>query len=289
MKEITILSGKGGTGKTSLTACLALLAERPVIADCDVDAADLHLILSPEVKEMHDFVSGSEAKINSALCDNCGACVKLCRFGAITKKDEVCVVDPLSCEGCGVCYAFCPQKAVEFTPRTCGQWMVSATRGGPMVHARLGIAAENSGRLVTLVRQEATKIAKEKGHDLILVDGPPGIGCPVIASLSNTDLALIITEPTLSGLHDLKRLLDLTSHFDTPTALCVNKWDIAPEITATIEETARQAGSTILGRIRYDSSVTKAQNQAKAVIETDSPCNEDIRNIWNNLQKEYLS
>lgn len=285
MKEIVILSGKGGTGKTSLTASLALLAKNPVIADGDVDAADLHLILSPTIKEQHDFISGHEAIIRTADCDNCGACLNLCRFDAIKEIKGSHIIDPLSCEGCGVCAHFCPYDAIDFLPRLCGQWMISETRAGTMVHARLGIAAENSGRLVSLVRQEAKKIAQKNKNELLLVDGPPGIGCPVIASLSGVSLAVIITEPTLSGQHDLERLLKLTKHFDIPTALCINKWDICPEIADGIEGKAIDQGSTLLGRIRYDSSVTTAQNQAKAVIETDSPCNEDIHNIWNNLKE----
>ncbi|ABA88832.1 NTPase, 4Fe-4S-binding protein [Syntrophotalea carbinolica DSM 2380] len=288
MQELVIISGKGGTGKTSITASFAMLAERPVIADCDVDAADLHLILSPSVKSSHAFRAGHEAVIRAEKCNGCGACLVHCRFCAVKKSAEqtgkpIFSIDPVACEGCGVCVYVCPEQAIDFPERLCGEWMVSDTRCGPMVHARLGIAAENSGKLVSTVRQEARRLAKEKDHPLVIVDGPPGIGCPVIASVTGATMVLAVTEPTVSGEHDLERVLSLTRHFQIPTAICVNKWDINPEMTARIEDTARQAGAKIAGRIRYDGSITQAQMGEKAVVETDAPCVEDIKAIWNNL------
>ncbi len=293
MKEIVVLSGKGGTGKTSLTASLALLAANPVIVDGDVDAADLHLILEPEIEQQHDFFNGVEATIREKDCPACGACINLCRFNAIKEKKKLFhkktyVIDPLSCEGCGVCARFCPYDAIDLKPRLCGQWMISKTRAGPMVHAHLGVGGENSGQLVTLVRQKAKEMAQEKGHDLILLDGPPGIGCPVIASLSGADLALIVTEPTMSGAHDLSRLLKLTQHFGIQTALCVNKWDICPEMTTQIEKEATAQDVLLVGRVRYDEAVTHAQTQAKAIIETDAASAEDVHNLWKKL-KEKIS
>ncbi|MBN1282571.1 MAG: ATP-binding protein [Proteobacteria bacterium] len=288
MKELVIISGKGGTGKTSVTASFAVLADRPVVADCDVDAADLHLVLSPRVKERHEFMSGHEAVIREADCTGCGACLANCRFDAVkisgegsgTKKYAI---DPVSCEGCGVCVRFCPENAIDFPERLCGEWMVSETRAGPMVHARLGVAAENSGKLVSTVRSQARRVAGEEGRSLIIVDGPPGIGCPVIASMTGATQVLVVTEPTVSGEHDLERVLALAAHFEIPAFVCVNKWDINPKMTERIEGRARQAGAQVAGRIRYDRSVTLAQIQKKAVVEVEAPCADDIRHIWRHL------
>jgi MinD superfamily P-loop ATPase len=288
VKELVVISGKGGTGKTSLTASFALLADRPVIADCDVDAADLHLLLSPRVSERQEFRSGHEAVIRQADCIACGACLAYCRFEAVRMNGQgageaTFSIDPLSCEGCGVCFRFCPVEAIDFPERLGGEWMVSETRCGPMVHARLGVAAENSGKLVSTVRREARRIAEEKGHPLVLVDGPPGIGCPVIASVTGASLALAVTEPTVAGEHDLERVLSLARHFAIPAAVCVNKWDLNAEMTERIENKAYRAGARVVGRIRYDRTVTLAQMQERAVVETDGPAAEDVRNIWNHL------
>jgi MinD superfamily P-loop ATPase len=288
MKELVVISGKGGTGKTSVTASLAVLAGRSVIADCDVDAADLDLILSPKVRRRRDFRSGNEAVIRPEDCAGCGQCQSLCRFDAVRKKSglsgkAVFSIDPISCEGCGVCVRFCPQQAIDFPERTSGEWMISDTRCGPMVHARLNVAAENSGKLVSTVRREARRIAEEEKRSLILVDGPPGIGCPVIASLTGATQVLIVTEPTVSGEHDLERVLSLARHFKIPAAVCVNKWDLNGGMAERIEKKAAEAGARITGRIRYDASVTSAQMQEKAVVETPSPCAEDIRRIWDQL------
>jgi MinD superfamily P-loop ATPase len=288
MNELVVISGKGGTGKTSLTASLAVLADRPVLADCDVDAADLHLILTPQVRERHPFGGSREAVVRSELCGACGLCLQVCRFGAIATDPSggprpIPRVDPFACEGCGVCVRFCPRGAIEFRERLCGEWMISHTRCGPMVHARLGIAAENSGKLVSTVRQEAKRIAEEEGREIVLVDGPPGIGCPVIASVTGADLVLVVTEPTVAGEHDLGRVLALTRHFGIPSAVCVNKWDINAEMTDRIEEEARGSGARLAGRIRYDRAVTSAQMRGRAVSETEAPCAADVRAVWNSL------
>lgn len=289
MREIVVISGKGGTGKTSLTASFAFLAERPVIADCDVDAADLHLVMSPEVRERHDFRSGHEALIRQNDCSGCGDCMMYCRYDAVQKTVSSSglkkfYIDPISCEGCGVCVRFCPEKAIDFPESLCGEWMISDTSCGPMVHARLGVAAENSGRLVFTVRKEARRIAGEGGHPLILVDGPPGIGCPVIASVTGASLVLIVTEPTVSGEHDMERVLSLTRHFNIPAAICVNKWDLNPEMAERIEQKARQSGAWISGRVRYDASITRAQILRKSVVEIGGPAAGDVRNIWKQLE-----
>lgn len=280
IRELVVLSGKGGTGKTSVTASFALLAKKAVLADCDVDAADLHLLLTPMVEQRHAFMSGHEAVIRQQDCTGCGTCMDSCRFDAIRRDGTSYRIDPVACEGCGVCYRLCSAKAIDFPERVCGEWMVSGTRCGPMVHAQLGVAAENSGKLVTTVREQAWSVAVDKRIPLIISDGPPGIGCPVIASLSGVSLAVVITEPTVSGLHDLQRLLALARHFSVPTAVCVNKWDINPQQTERIEAAAEAAGAVILGRIRYDRLVTQAQLQQKAVVELEAVAADDIRVIW---------
>jgi MinD superfamily P-loop ATPase len=285
MREIVIISGKGGTGKTSVTASFALLANNAVLGDCDVDAADLHLILTPAVRKRHEFWSGQEAVINPKLCNNRGVCFNLCRFDAIRQTGETHYVDPTACEGCGVCAYFCPEAAIELKERMCGEWMISDTRAGPMVHAKLGIAAENSGKLVSTVRQEAKRLAEATQRNTVLIDGPPGIGCPVIATITGASAVVVVTEPTLSGEHDLLRTLELTRHFKVPAFVCVNKWDICPDMTERIENKAAAVRSPVLGRIRYDRGVTEAQKQAMAVIETSAACASDIEDIWNNLQR----
>jgi MinD superfamily P-loop ATPase len=289
VRELVVISGKGGTGKTSVAASFAALAENPVIADCDVDAADLHLVLAPRVRQRHEFRSGREAVIRTAECSGCGICAQLCRFGAVLKAqggagETRFTIDPVSCDGCGVCVRFCPERAIDFPERLCGEWMVSETRCGPMVHARLGIAAENSGKLVSTVRREARRIAEEGDHPLVIVDGPPGIGCPVIASVTGASLVLVVTEPTVSGEHDMARVLSLTRHFDIPTAVCVNKWDINPEAAERVEEGARRAGAQVAGRIRYDRAVTLAQMEERAVVEgRNGGCAADIRSLWDHM------
>jgi len=290
-KELVIISGKGGTGKTSVTASFAVLAAgRAVLADCDVDAADLHLVLTPTVVSTTAFISGHEARIQPDRCVGCGLCKQLCRFDApkIVKTAEGrlgYVIDPVACEGCGVCVHFCPVKAIEFPDRLCGKWMISETRCGTLVHACLNAAAENSGKLVSTVRREARQLAEAQKLSLIITDGPPGLGCPVIASLTGATQVLVVTEPTVSGEHDLLRVLTLARHFEIPTAVCVNKWDINPEMTERIEAKARAAGVQIAGRIRYDPAVTTAQIQAKAVVELDAPSAEDMREVWKNLKQ----
>ncbi|MBW2186252.1 MAG: ATP-binding protein [Deltaproteobacteria bacterium] len=288
MKEIVIISGKGGTGKTSITAAFAALAnKKAVLADCDVDAADMHLLLAPVPRQTHPFFSGRRAEIIAASCSQCGKCVPLCRFEAITSEPKIEII-PSACEGCGVCVHMCPEHAITFDEQRCGEWYQSDTRFGSLVHARLDIGAENSGKLVSLVRKEARNLALAEELELILVDGPPGIGCPVIASVTGADAVCIITEPTCSGQHDLQRLLTLTKHFDIPTFLTVNKWDINPDMTATIQQEALMQGVKLLGTIPYDTEVTAAQVAAQTVIERDENfAASAITEVWNNLN-QYL-
>ena len=291
MKELVVISGKGGTGKTSIVGAFAALADRAVLADCDVDAADLHLVLRPTVKEQGDFSGGSLAAIVPEQCTGCGRCVELCRFDAIhadTRQpgsaQPVYAVDAISCEGCGVCSWNCPADAITFEPQINGQWFISDTRHGPMVHAKLGIAEENSGKLVTLVRKHAKRIAKERDLDLIIIDGSPVIGCPVIASVAGSSLVLVVTEPTLSGIHDLGRVCQLTAHFRVPTIVCVNKHDLNAEMSSRIESEAERNGAKVLGHVRYDPAVTKAQLQETSIVEyTDAPVAEDVRALWHGV------
>jgi MinD superfamily P-loop ATPase len=288
MKELVVISGKGGTGKTSLVASFAALAHNAVLADCDVDAADLHLILGPRIVERHRFSGGSRARIAPDRCAACGKCEEVCRFGAIFfdgpgsgSLERTFRVDPIACEGCGVCAWFCPAQAIEFGPVVTGEWFVSETRCGPMVHARLGVAGENSGKLVSTVRANARRVAEERGRDLVIIDGSPGIGCPVIASITGARVVLAVSEPTLSGLHDLERVVELTRHFRIPALVCVNKWDLNPEVCAQIEAWARAQGLGLAGRVRYDRGVTAAQVSGKALVEYQRDgCAGDIRSVW---------
>lgn len=291
MKELVVISGKGGTGKTSIVASFASLAKNAVFADCDVDAADLHLVLEPKIKQKSDFSGGKRASIIAQKCSGCGKCQELCRFDAIHLNgegndviDKTFTVDPIACEGCKVCVEFCPVGAIDFNDSINGQWFISNTRFGPMVHAKLGIAEENSGKLVTLIRKEAKRIAAEEEKDLIIVDGSPGIGCPVIASVTGADLVLIITEPTLSGKHDLDRVADLAARFGIPTLLCINKSDLNKEITAQIAEEANNRGIKLAGKIHYDNAFTKAQIMKATVIEyTGGWVSEEIKVLWRNV------
>ena len=288
MKELVIISGKGGTGKTSLTAAFAFLAKNMVLCDADVDAADLHLLMAPEILERYDFQGGNQAVINRDKCVECGLCRELCNWNAI---DEGFNVSPIDCEGCGVCVYFCPEKAIDFPVKTCGEWYISDTRFGSMVHARLGIAEENSGRLVALVRQQAKKLAEEKGLDLILTDGPPGIGCPVIASLGGASSVLIVVEPTLSGKHDMIRVAELAAHFKIPAMICVNKFDLNEDETRAIEEAAVEKNMQILGRIPFDPVFTKAMVQGQTIFEYDarSGACEGVRKIWDKVTERLGS
>jgi len=285
MKELVVISGKGGTGKTSIMAGFASLAEKKVLCDADVDAADLHLIMNPDIQETHDFQSGNTAIINHEKCTECGLCRELCRWNAISEDFEV---DPVECEGCGVCVYFCPEEAIDFPVNTCGQWHISKTRFGPMVHARLGIAEENSGKLVTLVRRRGKELAEEENLDFLLTDGPPGVGCPVIASLGGASGVLIVAEPSVSGRHDMERVADLAAFFGIPAMACTNKFDLNLEISEGLEDFAREKGIKFLGRIPFDPLITKSMVQAQTIFEYDgdSQSAEAIRKLWQRVMEE---
>ncbi len=273
-----MISGKGGTGKTTLTASFAVLAENAVITDCDVDASDLHLLLNPQIIRTYEFKGPKLAAIDEAKCTRCGRCVEACKFDAI----DGFVVDPVLCEGCKVCVLVCPEGAVSFNERVSGHAFVSETGYGPMSHARLNPGEENSGKLVSLVRENAKRLAGERGCDLILNDGSPGIGCPVIASIANIDAGLIVVEPTLSGIHDLERALSLLNHFQIPALVCVNKCDINTENTEGILEFCAQNGVELVGTIPFDPAVTEAMVAGKPVVEyyPTSVVAEEIAKMW---------
>ncbi|MBN1297994.1 P-loop NTPase [bacterium] len=287
-KEITIISGKGGTGKTTLTASLACLADHTVMADNDVDAADLYLLLKPSVLETHDFVGGFAATINPDACIGCGRCASACHFHAIreerTGRRMTYQVEPLLCESCGLCALVCPVGAVHRNDTVNGQWYVSATSYGPMVHARLGIAQENSGKLVSQVRQRADLLAHELKQEMILGDGPPGTGCPVIASVTGTDLVVVVTEPTVSGVHDMTRVMQLAAHFGVPVAVVINKADLNVRQAHRIHEIAESHGARIIGSIPFDPGVNDALVAGKTVIEYGNGTAADaIRSIWKEI------
>ena len=284
MKELVVISGKGGTGKTSLLAAFASLAKDKVLCDADVDAADLHLIVDPRVQKREDFASGHTAVIRPEKCTQCGLCRELCNWNAIS---EDFVVDPIECEGCGVCAYFCPEEAIDFPLNTCGEWFLSETRFGPMAHARLGIAEENSGKLVALIRQEGKKLADERNLGLLLTDGPPGIGCPVIASLGGATAVLIVAEPSVSGKHDMERVSELADFFKIPAMVCVNKFDLNPEMGESIEAFARERNVAVMGRVPFDPAFTKAMVQGQTIFEYDSRSEgaRETRRIWEQLEQ----
>lgn len=286
MHEILIISGKGGTGKTSITAAFAHLASNHVICDLDVDAPDLHLLLKPQHSQIHEFISGNEAIIDPEKCENCLDCIDRCRFHAIAENGQHPDVNPLKCEGCKVCVAFCPADAIDFPEKNCGRWYCSDSRFGPMVHAQLRPGEENSGKLVTLLRQKAKEKADEKGFELILSDGPPGIGCPVISAVGGTHLAVIVTEPTPSGRHDLERVIGLCHHFQTPTGVIINKFDLNLEQTRQIEIWCDENELPIFARIPHDESFTRAMVQGQVITEYEQNGLTDvIQQAWNNVIK----
>ncbi len=302
MKQITIISGKGGTGKTSITASFAALAKNKVVCDCDVDAADLHLILQPEIIRKQEFYGSKLAKIDESLCNGCGECVKVCRFDAIRRKKNTTdsfqdksyapstvnykfLVDSVSCEGCGVCVHICPKKAITLKESLTGYWFVSNTKYGKFVHAKLEVAKENSGKLVSQVRKQAHSIAEKGNLDYIIIDGPPGIGCPVIASIGGIDLALIVTEPTVSAIHDMERIVGVTKHFKIRSFVCVNKYNLNVEKTEEIKLYCDKNDIKLIGKVPFDPVVTKAQVSGKPVVEyTENNVAMEIKNIWEEIE-----
>ena len=298
MKQFVILSGKGGTGKTSFAAAFAhlLLLDkvpfRSVLADADVDAANLELVLSPKIISREDFWGGQFARIDEDICTGCGICEDVCRFDAVSphpqplsqgdRGESTFWVDPIACDGCAACVYQCPVDAISMHNQVVGEWFRSESRYGPLFHASLGAAQENSGKLVTLVKQQARLLAMDEDYDLVLVDGPPGIGCPVISAVSGADLALIVAEPTASGVHDMHRVLETTAHFNVPAMVCINKADIYPEGAAEIEEFCHSQGIPVVGKIPFDTAVTKSmvQGQPVTLFAPNAPSSQALRNVW---------
>ncbi len=282
MKQLVVISGKGGTGKTVVTASLAALARNAVLADVDVDASNLHLLLGPVILERNDFVGGRKARVDDTSCTACGLCLTICRFGALSADGEgIARVDPLACEGCDFCSHVCEPGAIVMEPCISGEWFVSSTRFGPLVHARLGIAQENSGKLVTEVRKKAREIGEREGREWLIMDGSPGIGCPVIASLSGTDLALVVTEPTPAGVHDMARIAELAAHFKIRTICAINKFDLNTANSARIEAWCRDREIPVVGKIPFDGEVVRSVARGVPLIEnSEGPAARSVRRIW---------
>jgi len=290
VKQLVVLSGKGGTGKTTITAAFAHLASenpstRAVVIDAGVDAANLELLLEPQHLETQSFVGGQTAVISADLCTDCGLCANVCRFHAIGHNSGRYVVDAMACEGCAACMTQCPSRALSMIPRVSGRWFYSLSRYGPLFHTRLSPAEESSGKLIALLKQQAQTYAAENHLPLILVDGPPGIGCPAIASVSGADVALVVTEPTASGIHDMERALDLAAHFGVPAQVCINKADLYPAGAGTIAEYCRQRAVPIIGRLPFDASVTEALVRGKTITAycPDGGISQALRAIWQDI------
>jgi MinD superfamily P-loop ATPase len=296
MKQLVILSGKGGTGKTSLAAAFAHLARegpRPVplvLADADVDAPNLDLVLKPRRLEGYDFVGGSVVEIDNGSCDACGICAQVCRFEAVRERGGTFEIDPLACEGCGACFHECPSQAIRMQPRVAGRWFRSESAYGPLIHATLFPAQENSGKLVTLVKQQARLLTLDGGYAGLLVDGPPGIGCPVISAAAGADLALIVTEPTVAGIHDMERILDTTEHFRVPAQVCINKADLFPTGADQIREACERRGIPVVGCIPFDRAVTEAMVSGEPVtaFNPDAPSSRAMAEIWLKLSDDLF-
>jgi len=282
MKQLTVLSGKGGTGKTTMTASFAILTKNAVVADCDVDAPDLHMLLHPQMIETKEFKGSKLATIDEANCVKCGLCGEKCRFDAITENIEV---NPFACEGCGVCTIVCPVNAITLTERVSGHAYISKTKYGFMAHALLSPGESNSGKLVTLVRQNAKILAEREHSNLIIIDGSPGIGCPVMASVTGVDVGLIVTEPTMSGIHDFERALQLLRHFNVPPIVCINMYDINKDNTEKIVHFCEEIGVGVSGKIPFNPVVTEAMVNGKPVLEyaPESDVAQEIRNVWRKL------
>lgn len=283
MKQILVISGKGGTGKTFISGCLAAFLENKIMVDADVDAANLHLLLHPEIKESYEFIGGKVAKIEKEKCIECGACREICKFSAISEDFEI---NPLFCEGCTICSYFCPEKAIILEDRISGKYFISETKYGPLIHARLGIAQENSGKLVAKLREIAKNLAEKEKRDFIVIDGPPGVGCPVMASMTGVDIIIAVTEPTLSGFHDLERILELANHFKIPVKVIINKFDLNLELSSKIEKILKEKNVEVIGKIPFSEEIVKSVKLGIPFIEYTETFKKDIE-IAENIKKIF--
>ncbi len=287
MKEITILSGKGGTGKTSITAAIASVAENAVFCDNDVDAADLHLIFDPEIQEEHTFFSGYKATIHDDACTRCGICYDHCRFDAIHYKElGGLYVNHFQCEGCRLCERVCPVNAITSERNSNNYWYISDTRFGKLVHAKMGPGEENSGKLVSEIRGQAKSIAKQNGAGYVINDGPPGIGCAAISSVTGTNAVLLVIEPTHSGFHDIKRVTDLIDSFNIPSFAVINKYDINKEVVGEIVEFLAGKNIPLLAKLPFDKQMVEAMVNGKTIVEyaPDSEISQKIKEVWDKIK-----
>lgn len=290
MKEILIASGKGGTGKTSLTACFARLSEKSLFCDCDVDASNLYLLLSPERQVSHPFYAGREPSLEPGACVQCGKCADLCRYRAISMEKGLPERRPGLCEGCGVCADHCPSHAISMVPRHCGEWFSAQTKYGPLFSAHLFPGEENSGKLITQLRQAAHKEAEQRPYDYLISDGPPGIGCPVISSMSGVDLVVLVTEPTVSGVHDLKRVATLARQFEVPIKIIINKCDLNPDAATETEAFCQREGIPVVGKVPFDILFCQALRQGKTILDfPDSAPAREIREIWKRILSTFTT
>ncbi|MCD6090156.1 MAG: 4Fe-4S binding protein [Bacteroidales bacterium] len=288
MKQIVIVSGKGGTGKTSITSAFASIAQNKILVDCDVDAADLFLITQPTILESHEYEGGKIAVLDPEVCTNCGICEELCRFDAISLVDGQTTISEFSCDGCKLCEIACPVDAIKMVENMDSRWFESETRFGPMIHAKLGIGEDNSGKLVTKIRDIANKKAKEQEIETVLIDGPPGIGCPVISTLTGVDVALMVTEPTLSGMHDLNRLIELAKGFKLKSYVLINKYDLNPNISDEIEALCLKEELEVLAKVPFNRDFVDAMVNQKTVVEyaPESELSKMLTEVWNRLEKD---
>lgn len=289
MKEIVVISGKGGTGKTSITASLAVLAkDNVVIADCDVDAADMHILMQPKNIESVDFYSGELAVIDHDLCTQCGKCFDVCRFDAVDQSDGIHKIEALSCEGCGYCARVCPETAITNISLKVGKWHTAFTRfNQPMVHAKLGVGADNSGKLVAHVKNKAKEMAKHYDKEYIIVDGSPGVGCPVVSSLTGAHFAVLVTEPTVSGIHDLKRVYELVNKFKIRSACIINKYDLNEEKSQEILDFLNENNIIHLANLPYDEEFTRAMTNCKTIVESEkSTVSPMLYKAWERIKLE---
>jgi len=286
--EIAVISGKGGTGKSSISAAFATLSEEVVLADCDVDAANLYLLFNPTHEEDEVFISGQKAVIDYKICTNCGICLEYCRFDAISVSEGRVEISEISCDGCVLCSRICPVTAIKMIPSDKSRLITGSFRNGKMVYGRLAPGEENTGKLVNMVREKAKKLSEKYSIKTIILDGPPGIGCPVISTITGADKVVIVTEPTISGLHDMQRALDIVRKFSLKAYVIINKFDLNSSMSNEIQRWCKENGVTVAGKLAFDPDMVEAMVQGKSITEfnPDLKISIAIKKIWNKLLKQ---